>query len=291
VDLIKCEGALNSIAFSPDGYTLATADLYAILALWQFDSRKQESNLPAGDIPRVVRFDRSGRYLVVGTSIYPTVQVWDYQKRKRLRLYKGHEQEVNTLAVHPTFGTIASGSTDGLLFLWGIDSTKKELLHNADGDFIDALDFSPDGKLLAAAITPDLYLWSQHKGKWHLERKVRVGQWGINAIAFSPDGQLFAIATRKETEVISLFDTRQWRPLRTLRGHTGGINDVTFSPDGKRLVSVSDDKTVRLWATDSEKELRIFTGHKRPCVTVAYHPHKDVIASGATDETVRFWTP
>jgi WD40 repeat protein len=36
------------------------------------------------------------------------------------------------------------------------------------------------------------------------------------------------------------------RLLRTFDGHSEAVNNVVFSPDGKRLVSASDDATVRM---------------------------------------------
>jgi WD40 repeat protein len=37
----------------------------------------------------------------------------------------------------------------------------------------------------------------------------------------------------------------------TLKGHTRGVYSVSFSPDGKRIVSGSDDKTVKIWDISS----------------------------------------
>ncbi|KAH7207377.1 WD40-repeat-containing domain protein, partial [Fusarium oxysporum] len=35
--------------------------------------------------------------------------------------------------------------------------------------------------------------------------------------------------------------------LQTLQGHNGWVNSVAFSADGQRLVSGSDDRTVKIW--------------------------------------------
>jgi hypothetical protein len=44
---------------------------------------------------------------------------------------------------------------------------------------------------------------------------------------------------------------RHVRPLRTLAGHEGRINWVAWSPDSSRVVTASDDRTVRLWDPES----------------------------------------
>ena len=51
--------------------------------------------------------------------------------------------------------------------------------------------------------------------------------------------------------------------LRTFQGHSKAVNNLAFSPDGKRLVSVSDDATVRIWEPNTGKELHMLRGHAR----------------------------
>nr|VFJ73302.1 MAG: WD40 repeat [Candidatus Kentron sp. FW] len=43
-------------------------------------------------------------------------------------------------------------------------------------------------------------------------------------------------------------------------GHKAVINDVLFTPDGRQLISVSDDKTIRIWDTGSGELLRTLRG-------------------------------
>ena len=67
----------------------------------------------------------------------------------------------------------------------------------------------------------------------------------------------------------------------------GVVYGVAFSPDGSRIVSGSDDWTVRIWnvATgESEKELK---GHSDWVRSVAFSPDGSRIVSGSMDETVQ----
>ena len=43
-------------------------------------------------------------------------------------------------------------------------------------------------------------------------------------------------------------------------GHKAGINDVIFTRDGKRLVSASDDKTIRVWNVETGRVERVIRG-------------------------------
>jgi WD40 repeat protein len=80
-----------------------------------------------------------------------------------------------------------------------------------------------------------------------------------------------------------------WRELRALRGHTAGVSSIAYSPDGRRIVSGSDDGTIKVWDTERGCELRTLTGHAKAVPSIAYSPDGRRIASGSWDSTVRIW--
>jgi WD40 repeat protein/tRNA A-37 threonylcarbamoyl transferase component Bud32 len=78
--------------------------------------------------------------------------------------------------------------------------------------------------------------------------------------------------------------------LLTLRGHTGPIRGVAFSPDGKRLVSGSEDQTIRVWdATTGQQLLHCKGGHSDESPSVAFSPDGKWLASANQDKTVWIW--
>ena len=72
-------------------------------------------------------------------------------------------------------------------------------------------------------------------------------------------------------------------------GHSLGINSVAFSPDGRRIVSGSDDASVRVWDAGTGEQVSQLEGHSKSVTSVTFSPDGQFIASGSSDNTVRIW--
>jgi WD40 repeat protein len=67
------------------------------------------------------------------------------------------------------------------------------------------------------------------------------------------------------------------------------VLSVAITPDGRRIVSGSDDETVRVWDTSSGAQLAVLRGHEGRVECVAVTPDGGRIVSGSRDKTVRVW--
>ena len=76
----------------------------------------------------------------------------------------------------------------------------------------------------------------------------------VNAIAVSPDGS--QLATGDLENMVRIWNAADGRLDRVLAGHEQPVFHVQFSSDGSRLVSASQDATIKLWDLTSDAGVR-----------------------------------
>ena len=232
-----------------------------------------------------IQFTPDGNRVAVATSV--GIWIYDAQTAEELTLLTGHTGRVTSLSFPADGRFLASGSFDGTVRLWDIDSGKQTAVFAGHRAIIAAIAVSPDGKsVVSGDMTSQgvLILWDTETG----EQVRRTAQYtdnlihrfkifldksrtvpypnAIEATAFSPDGQTFVSGHRDGT--VRLWDAETGRKISAFREHKrGGIRDLAFSPDGKMLMSSTSDGTV----------LQTFQKGKPPAHNMSYVPFPENI--------------
>ncbi|ACB51524.1 WD-40 repeat-containing serine/threonine protein kinase [Crocosphaera subtropica ATCC 51142] len=92
-----------------------------------------------------------------------------------------------------------------------------------------------------------------------------------------------SLTEEKEEEINAL------HPTTTLTGHRNGVWSVVLSSNGKLAVSGGEDKTVRVWNTETGSLLQTFSGHGDGVRSVTVSHDGNVIASASADQTIKLW--
>jgi serine/threonine protein kinase len=77
--------------------------------------------------------------------------------------------------------------------------------------------------------------------------------------------------------------------VRKFVGHTGAIENVAFTPDGTRLVTVSQDKTARVWDVPTGQVLKTLTGATDAIRGLAVLPDNRRAVTAGWGGSVRLW--
>jgi WD40 repeat protein/tRNA A-37 threonylcarbamoyl transferase component Bud32 len=200
-----------------------------------------------------------------------TVRIWTADRGELVRILLGHAGRVLAVAWSPGEGkALASAGADGIVRLWEANSGK--LLHSLPHSYqgrpaqVEAVAWSPDGKVLATSAPYLVHLWDAGSGK--LLRSLEGHTGSVLAVCWSPDGKRLASASDDKT--VRLWDADTGKLLHTLEGHTHYVKAVAWSPDGKTLASGGAEDTLRLWEADSGKSLQTFASG--PISALAWSP-------------------
>ena len=242
------QDAVKSVAFDPQGGTLASGSEDNTVKLWEARSGKLLRTLEGHqNTVWSVAFDPQGGTLASGSEDN-TVKLWEARSGKLLRTLEGHQDAVFSVAFDPQGGTLASGSGDNTVKLWEARSGK--LLRTLEGhqDSVWSVAFDPQGGTLASGSGDNtVKLWEARSGK--LLRTLEGHQDWVWSVAFDPQGGTLASGSGDNT--VKLWEARSGKLLRTLEGHTARVDIVAFSPDGRLLASKSGDHTIRLWSCET----------------------------------------
>ena len=287
--LFDVPGLVTSVAFSPDGRTLASGSNDRTIKLWDVQKQREIATLTGHSYPvNSVAFSPDGRTLASGSND-KKIKLWDVRSQREIATLTGHRWWVNSVAFSPDGRTLASGSEDKKIKLWDVQNRRQIATLTGHSRWVRSVAFSPDGRTFASGSDDrTIKLWDV-RSQGQIATLTGHSGWpnSVSSVAFSPDGRMLASGSADRT--IKLWDVQSQRLIATLTGHSSDVISVAFSPDGRTLASGSNDETIKLWDVRSQREIATLTGHSNHVCSVAFSPDGRTLASGGDDDTIKLW--
>ena len=288
-----------SIAYSPDGKTIASGGLNATIRLWDVHTRELLQTFTGyRDLINSIVFSPDGKSIVSGGRD-KTVRLWNVETGTQ-QWFRENPHYVTSVAFSSDGKTIASISS-GIILLWetSTGTLKKTINIKEYAGARDLAAFSPDGNTLASFRGYNLFLWDVSTGtqiRTLIDGTVGGDRILTKCLTYSPDGQ--TLATGSSDGYIYWWDTSTGTLKRKSRAkHNRDVISIAYSPDGKTIASAGSDGTVRLWngSVRAYIDVKTFTEHTANgyVTDLAFSPDGKTIASvdvnGSYDGTVFLW--
>jgi WD40 repeat protein len=300
---VSGDSSVESVAFTPDGRVLATADVGGQVKLWNARShRRVGTAMTAARFPydvAALAFSPGGEILATGTDT-GWVRLWDVASRQPIGavLPAGTLPTNGVLAIafSPDGRLLAAVSGDGQARVWAVSSSPRldatlflsPATFGADG----AVDFSADGRELRTAYGGIAQTWNVASWRPASAPLVVAVTHPAPVLVFEPGSGILAVETGdKEVSWWSLATRRQIGSPMNI-DNANGPAQLAFTTDAKILATASMDGTVRLWDVQTREQ----TGS--PIVTstgcggvfaAAFRPQSTTLATGGCDGTARLW--
>lgn len=199
----------------------------------------------------------------------------------------------NTVAYSLVFSldgkTLASGSHDGKISLWDVQSGA--LLHfwRTPSAPVNSVAWTTNGQIVSGSGDGGLRVWGIGQPEPVKTFNADIGS--INAVDLSPDGKILA---GRGSHVIKLWDLQTGQTLPVSLAVSNYPAKIRFSPDGKFLAvgdyEFNGDQTVapvRLWDVKTGALIHTMTGHTHGITSVAFSRDGSRLVSGSWDNTWR----
>jgi len=277
--------SLAGLTFSLDGQWVATVGENTV-QVWEMTTGREIARIAPEDL-HTVEFSPGKEWLVTGG--WDITQVWETTTWQEVVRREG---EASPIIFSRNGRWIAAVGNNGHEVQVWETATGQDVAHVTSNDLVSAIEFSPDGHLLAIGS------WDHTARVWDVEMGQEVARMAheasVETVAFSPNGQWVASGG---ADGVRVWETATGQEVGKLEYKD--VNALAFSPDGQRMIVTSMRKNLA-WLLDTRTWQEVAQmSHMGPAIFEGFTPDSqwiltrdDVVpySNVPTGRTARIWS-
>jgi WD40 repeat protein/GTPase SAR1 family protein/RNase P subunit RPR2 len=203
------------------------------------------------------------------------------------RRLAGHRGFVNSVAVSKDGKWVVSGSDDGTVRIWDIETGISQATPGGHGAQVKCIAITPDGKkLLSCSHDRTIKTWAFPSGR--LERVLKVHEDLVRPVVLVADGEMLLSGDQGDAGSIKLWVTDSAECTKTIQAGES-VTAAALSGDRKRLLIGGHKGKVVLWDLGAGQNLATMKQHADRVWSVALTRDGRHGFSGSEDKTVKIW--
>ena len=273
---------IQSVCFNSDGKLLVSCSSDLSIKLWDGERnyicvktlRGHDHNVSQVlFMPSLI--DKSKEEHILSCSRDQTIKLWEISSGFCVHTFAGHDSWVRTIAVTSNGKLIASGGNDNNVVLYEVEGRKQGLTLRGHEHVIESVAFSP----------------------------VAVGGGGGAGIGGAsadgsesspppppPSNSYFLLASASRDKTIRLWNSSTGEQIHAFADHENWVRSITFHRSSNYILSVSDDRTLRIFDIKNKRCLKTFPNAGNHFVqSVAASLNMPVVVTAGVDNIVKGW--